>query len=199
MTDANAGRTTLVASPIAVPPINWLNLVWVALALGAMLAAIVSAHLWALNFLHVGCGLLWTGIDLFMGFVIGPILRRASFEARREVMTRLTPQTMFLLPTLAIITGTTGWYLARETGYLALDYPQLWWIIAALAIVTLLTVLGLGVLLPTQVRIYLELSKPEPDRARIARLANGYFTLVAMQGVMQLVMTAIMTRMRVGL
>ena len=30
--------------------------------------------LW-LNFMHVFCGLLWTGINLFMGFVLGPKLR----------------------------------------------------------------------------------------------------------------------------
>jgi hypothetical protein len=34
-------------------------------------------------------------------------------------------------------------------GFLDLAYPEFWWVIAALAIVTVLTVQGLGYLLPT--------------------------------------------------
>lgn len=63
--------------------IDWRNLVWVALAIAIMIAAIVSENDWYLNFVHVITGLLWTGIDLFMGFVIGPIMRRVSFPVRK--------------------------------------------------------------------------------------------------------------------
>ena len=38
-----------------------------------MITAIVSHDHWFLNFVHVICGVMWTGIDLFMGFIIGPI------------------------------------------------------------------------------------------------------------------------------
>ena len=126
------------------PPINWLNALWLALAILAMIAVIAWGNLWALNFLHVASGLLWTGIDLFMGFVIGPILRQAPFEARRAVLLRLTPRTMFILPGLAIVTGTTGWYLARDMGYLAMDWPEYGWVLAALIIAAILTVQGIG-------------------------------------------------------
>jgi hypothetical protein len=96
--------------------IRWHYLCYVALALVFMIAAIASHHLWFLNFLHVFSGLLWTGIDLFMGFVLGPILRVVELPARKAVLLRLTPRTLFLMPTLAIITGTTGWYLAEDMG-----------------------------------------------------------------------------------
>ena len=180
-------------------PIRWINLVWAGLALCAMAGIILSGSVLALNFLHVGSGLLWTGIDLFMGFVVGPALRRTPFEARRAIMTQLTPRTMFLLPTIAIITGTTGWYLAKALGYLSVPYPEAWWVVAALAVIVVLTILGLGVLLPTQIRVYRELCKPEPDRARIARLTGSYFYIIAVQGVMQVAMVAIMARFRMGL
>ncbi len=185
----------------ALPPgrINWWNLVWCACALAVMLAVIYSQHLQALNFLHVAAGLLWTGIDLFMGFVIGPILRSLPFEMRRAVMTRLTPKTLFILPVLAIITGTTGWSLAGQMGYLDLAYPAYWWIVAALVIVTLLTIQGLGILLPTQLLVYRELIKPEPDRARIAALSANYFYIIAAQGLLQVAIIVIMTKFRSGL
>ena len=64
----------------AIPPIRPANLVWVGLALAAMVGAIDSDQPWLLNFVHVMAGVLWTGIDLFMGFVIGPILRRVPLD-----------------------------------------------------------------------------------------------------------------------
>src|SRR5215471_21866254 len=72
-------------------PINlvrWHYLWYVALALVVMITAIISHHLWFLNFLHVFSGLLWTGIDLFMGFVLGPILRVVELQSRPLVKGR---------------------------------------------------------------------------------------------------------------
>jgi len=181
------------------PPIRWSNAVWLAMAILAMIAIIVWGNLWALNFLHVATGLLWTGIDLFMGFVIGPVLRQVPFDARRAVMTRITPRTMFILPGLAIITGTTGWYLAAQMGYLDLDWPGYGWVMAALAIVTILTIQGIGYLLPTQIRVYLELRKPQPDKAKIARLSKAYFWVIASQGLMQVAIIVIMAKFRTGI
>ena len=88
-----------------------------------MFAAILLANLWFLNFIHVFSALLWTGIDLFMGFVLGPILRRVDVSVRREIVRRLTPRTLFLMPTVSIIAGTTGWFLAVDLGYTALPCP----------------------------------------------------------------------------
>src|SRR5579883_2561085 len=105
--------TRAAAAPIGAP-INLFNFAWVALAFAVIAAAIAIGNLWFLNWIHVLAGGLWTGIDLFMGFVVGPILRAAPFEARRAVITRLTPKTLFLMPTLSIVTGTSGWFLAKQ-------------------------------------------------------------------------------------
>ena len=179
--------------------IRWHYLWLVALALAIMVGVIVSRHLWSLNFVHVFSGLLWTGIDLFMGFVLGPILRVIDLPARKAVLLRLTPQTLFLMPTLAIITGTTGWYLAQEMGFTLLNWPQYGWVAAALALVVLMTVLGLGYLLPTNLRVCLELSRDDPDNAKIARLTHRYFAAVASQGIMQVITIVIMARLATGI
>ena len=91
-----------------------------------MVAAIALGNFWFLNFVHVSTSLLWTGIDLFMGFVLGPILRRVDVPVRREIVRRLTPKTLFLMPTVAIIGGTTGWFLAVQLGYTAIALAGLW-------------------------------------------------------------------------
>ena len=93
----------------------------------------MSGERWFLNFVHVMCGVMWTGTDLFMGFIMGPVLRRVDPAARREVITRLVPKTLFLMPTLSIITGTTGWFLAKYLGFLDLPWPQFGWVAAALS------------------------------------------------------------------
>ena len=110
-----------------------LHYLWyVAIAFVVMIAAIVSDNLWFLNWVHVFAGLLWTGIDLFMGFVLGPILRRVDISVRREIVRRLTPKTLFLMPAISIIGGTTGWFLAVQLGYTALPWPAYGWVAAAL-------------------------------------------------------------------
>src|SRR6516165_10764237 len=115
--------------------IRWHYLPWALLAIAVMVAAIVADNLWFLDYVHVFSSLLWTGIDLFMGFVLGPILRRLDFPAQREIMRRLTPRTLFLMPTVSIISGTSGWFLAVKLGYTGLGWPAYGWVAAALILV----------------------------------------------------------------
>jgi hypothetical protein len=194
MTDHAMGMTAADAAP----PIRATNLIWVALALLAMVAAIASGIHWFLNFVHVVSGVLWTCIDLFMGFVIGPIMRTMPFAARRALIARLMPRMLFIMPTLSTVTGTAGWFLARQSGYLDLDYPEFWWVIAALAILAILTVQGLFILLPTNLLVYFEVRKPQPDGARIGRLMRWYVYVVAFQGAMQVAIIVVMARFVTG-
>jgi hypothetical protein len=167
-------------------------------ALAAMAAAIRGSSLWFLDFIHVMAGSLWTGIDLFMGFVIGPVLRRCSLDTRRAMVAGIIPRTLVLMPTLSIVTSTSGWFLAVRLGFLDLGYPEFWWVIAALAIVTVLTVQGLGYLLPTNLRLYFEIQKPAPDHDKIARWMRTYLRVVAVQGSMQVAIIVVMARFASG-
>src|SRR5215469_18136164 len=88
--------------------VRWPYVGYALAAIGVMIAAIISHDRWFLNFVHVICGVMWTGIDLFMGLIVGPILKRIDITARRAVIVRLVPKTLFLMPTLSIITGTSG-------------------------------------------------------------------------------------------
>jgi hypothetical protein len=178
--------------------ITWRYLWWALTAIAVMLAAIMAGNLWLLNFIHVFSSLLWTGVDLFMGFVLGPILRRVDLSARREIVRRLTPRTLFLMPTVSIISGTTGWFLAVNLGYTGLAWPAYGWVAAALVLVALMTIQGLGLLTPINVLVCLELQKSDPDLNKIGVWMQRYFYAVAMQGMMQVVIIVVMTRLRVG-
>ena len=187
------------APPIEQAEINWNNLWAVGAAAAALIWVVHADNHWLLNFFHVITGLMWTGIDLFMGFVIGPILRRVDLSARRAIVTRLAPRMLFLMPTLAICASIAGIELAERAGYMAIDWPQYGWVLAALVVVTILTVQGLGILLPINIMVFLELRGANPDLPRIGRLMRIYFLTVASQGVMQIVIILVMARFVTGL
>jgi hypothetical protein len=134
-----------------------------------------------------------------MGFVMGPILWRIEFPARRAVISQLMPKMFFIMTPLGIISPTTGWFLAVELGYLDLAYPAMWWFIAALVVTTILGLQGLGVLLPANIRVYLEMRKEAPNGDKIARLMRRYVRVVAFQGTMQVTIVVIMTRFAMGI
>jgi len=179
--------------------IRWPYLWWATAAVVVMIAAILADNLWLLNFIHVFSSLLWTGVDLFMGFVLGPILRRLDISIRRDVARQLTTRTLFLMPTVSIISGTTGWFLAVKLGYTALPWPAYGWVAAALVLVTLMTIQGLGFLTPVNVFVCLELQKDKPDLINVSRWMQRYFYAVATQGMMQVAIIVVMTRFRAGL
>lgn len=174
------------------------NLWWVALAFAVTAGTIASRDPWLLNFLHVLSGLLWTGIDLFMGFVLGPILRRVDLPVRRAISVRLMPRMVFIMPTLSIVAPTTGWFLAGDLGFLDLPWPQMGWTVAALAVSTILGVQGLGVLLPTNLLVCFELAKAEPDLAKLGRRMRRYLWVIASQGLMQVAIILVMARFAMG-
>jgi len=190
---------TVVAAETSQGLIRWRYLPWALAAIAAMIAVVVAGNIWLLDFVHVFSSLLWTGVDLFMGFVLGPILRRVDLSVRREIVGRLTPRTLFLMPTVSIISGTTGWFLAVQLGYTALDWPAYGWVAAALILVTLMTIQGLGFLTPVNVYVCLQLQKPEPDMNKISSWMRWYFYAVALQGLMQVAIIVVMTRFRAGI
>jgi hypothetical protein len=190
----------MTAAAVTTPEglVRWRYLWWSLAALAVMIAVISLGNLWFLNFIHVLSSLIWTGVDLYMGFVLGPILRRLDLSVRRGIVMQLTPKTLFLMPTVSIIAGTTGWFLAVQLGYTALAWPSYGWVAAALTLVTLMTILGLGFLTPVNVWVCLELQKREPDLKRIGFWMQRYFYAVAAQGLMQIAIIVVMTRFRAG-
>lgn len=165
-----------------------------ATALALLLVAIFTNGLWLLDFLHVAGGGLWTGIDLFMGFIVGPVMRRLDPPVRGAVMRRLMPKMMVVMPTLALTTMTAGWQLARKLGVLETPYPRHWWLVGSFVIVAVLALTAFAVLLPANVGVLLELRKEQPDGRRIQRLMSRYTACTAVQGCMQIATLIVMTR-----
>lgn len=179
--------------------IRWGYLRYVAAGFAVLAAAILLGNIFFLNFIHVMCGVMWTGIDVFVGFVLGPVLRRVDLPARRALSTRLLPRMLFLMPSLAIITGTAGYFLAKTLGFFDLPYPDKLWVDAALAIIAILTVQGLCILLPINLLTCLELQKERPDLDKLGRRMRVYVHHTALQAWLQIAIIVVMARFATSL
>jgi hypothetical protein len=180
------------------PEISIRSNLWVLIPVVALIVAILSANLLLLNYVHVFTAILWTGTDIFMVFLLGPVLRNVNLLTRKEVISWLMPKMVFYMPTVAAVTTTAGYFLASELGLITLDPPIGYWISAVLAIVSVMFVLGLGVLLPTNLRIYFEMKKSVPEMSRIQILMKRYVKVVAVQTILQFVIIFIMAEFATG-
>ena len=180
------------------PKISILPNLWVIIPIVAVVVAIISANLLLLNYIHVFTAILWTGTDIFMAFLLGPVLRNVSLATRKEVISWLMPKMVFFMLTVAAVTTTAGYFLASKLGLITLSPPVVYWISAVLVIVSIMFIQGLGILLPTNLRIYFEMRKNEPDMSRIQRLMRMYVKVVAIQAALQFVIIFIMAEFATG-
>jgi hypothetical protein len=175
------------------------QLTWWALVFPViMIVALVRHDLRLLNWIHVLSGVLWTGADIFFGFIFGPVMRRLEIPQRTAVIRYLVPRMLLYFPAVSLTTGTAGWYLASWLGMTVPGNPQFPWIVGALVLITLMTILGLGIMTPNSLRIWFELRKPEPNRELITGLNRYNIVIAAVQGVMQVAIVVVMARLTLG-
>lgn len=223
----------------------------VVLPVGALVVALFAGDLRLLNYVHVLTGGLWTGIDLFVGLIVGPVVGGMDPEARAGFFRRFTPKMTFLMPVLSLTTIVAGITLARRLGYfpnadpwlalmtaailvpvvlligyqfdalasprtlgvlavvvvgsgawIALTYQSLVSpgvpVLAALAIVTLLSVIGTGLLLPGEIKLYRQAVSEDPDVDLIGRIGMRNAKLGGVQGLLQLSIIFVMATLRFG-
>ena len=185
-------RTTSVpATASLLSQLTW----WVLVLPAAMIVALAAHNTFLLDYTHVLSGALWTGADLFLGFILGPVMRRLDPLQRKAVITYLIPKTLLYMPMVALTTGTAGWFLSDWMGLLLPDNPLRPWVFIALVMITLMTVQGLGILLPNNLRIYRELQRPQPDVERISRINRTNLMLSGVQGALQVLIILVMAHL----
>jgi hypothetical protein len=163
-------------------------------AVGVVLANPTNSR-WGVDFFHVVSGGVWTALDLFLGFVIGPILGRLSIPARVEFTRRFMPKMLLIMPTIVVCTLAAGWQLAMRSGDLAAGFPDHRWVIVSMIVVAVMAVVALGVLEPANVAILFELRKDRPNGEVIGRLTKRFIYSAGLTGAMQVATLLIMTRL----
>ena len=166
----------------------------IAVIVAGLIITIAGNWLWALVFYHVVGGGLWTAIDLFVGFVIGPILGRLSIPARAEFSARFMPMMVVIMPTVVLMTLASGFQLALGLGNLQSLSPNHGWLVASFVVVGVMATVALGILEPANIAVLFEMKKPHPDGDLIARLMRRFVYAAAITGAMQIATLVIMTR-----
>jgi hypothetical protein len=170
----------------------------VGVVLALLVAAVAVNELWPLMFLHVVGGASWTVIDLFLGFVLGPIMGKLSIPARVEFTTRLMPKMVLIMPTAVTVTLVAGWQLATHLGTNQTGYYLHGWVVASFIVVGVMAVIALGLLEPANIAVLTELKKPRPNPAVIERLMKRFIYTAAATGAMQIATLVIMTKLSTG-
>lgn len=191
--DHAAGTTAATRPEFEIVPLKGLPVV--AAVLAGLVAVVATDTHWGVDFFHVVGGAFWTALDLFLGFVLGPILGRLSIPARGEVVTRLMPKMILIMPTVVTCTLVAGWQLARQTGDMLSTYPGHPWVVASMIVVAVMAVVALGILEPANLAVLFELKKPRPSGEVIARLMRRFIYSAGITGVMQVATLIIMTRL----
>jgi hypothetical protein len=194
---ATVARPPQVGEAPVRPPIQIVpraGLPFAAAAIAGLIVAIAGNWMWAIEFFHVVGGGAWTTLDLFLGFVLGPIIGRLSIPARVEFSARLMPKLVLLIPTLVTLTLGSGFQLAHNLGYLDSSYPRHGWIVASFVVVGVMAVVAIGYLEPANIAVLWELQKPNPDGMLIQKLMRRFLYTAGVTGAMQIATLVIMTR-----
>jgi hypothetical protein len=187
--------------PIQIPQFNIVprvGLVLSAILIAGVIAAVATNSRWPLDFFHVAGGAAWTILDLFLGFVLGPIMGSMSVPARVEFITKLMPKMVVIMPTVVTITLAAGWQLATKLGTNLSSSPVHGWVVASFIVVGVMSVIALGLLEPANIAVLTELKKRRPNPAVVERLMKRFMYSAGILGAMQVATLIIMTKIATG-
>jgi len=202
-TVSTPGVAAAAGAPPAIRPLDFQivprrGLPIVAFVLVVVVVAIAVNDVWPLMFLHVVAGATWTVIDLFLGFVLGPIIGSMSVPARAEFTSRLMPKMVLIMPTAVTVTLAAGWQLSTNLGTNQVGYALHGWVVASFIVVGVMSVIALGLLEPANIAVLTEMKKPRPNPEVIERLMKRFIYTAGATGLMQVATFVIMTKLATG-
>jgi hypothetical protein len=159
-----------------------------------LVVIILAKSFYFLEYFHVASGSAWTGMDLVMGIFFGYIMAGLPPRQRTDVATRLTPVMLFFMPSITSTTVTAGLYLIHPLG-ISIFNP---YFIVVGVIVIVMFVQGLGIFLPNELRVYLEIVHGAKDVEKIVRLTMINLRLSLIQLILQMVLILFMAHFATG-
>ena len=170
----------------------------VAVVMVILVAVIAINETWSLTFMHVAAGAAWTIIDLFLGFVLGPIMGSLSIPARVEFTTKLMPKMVLIMPTVVTVTLAAGWQLSTHLGTNLTSFDLHGWVVASFIVVGVMAVIALGLLEPANIAVLTELKKPQPNPEVIEKLMKRFIYTAGATCRMPVATLIIMTKLAAG-
>lgn len=159
-----------------------------------LIAILLYNNFYFLEYFHAVSGSIWTGIDLFMGIFIAHIMRGLRPDQRTEIATRLTPIMLFFMPAIATATITAGIYVA-----LSMNIPLFSPYFEAAGVIAIsMIVIGFGIFLPNELRIFLEIVHGAKNVGKIVRLTMINLNLAAVMLFLQIAIILVMAHFATG-
>ena len=162
--------------------------------IAGVIAAIATNSKWAIDGFHVAGGAAWTILDLFLGFVLGPIMGSMTIPARIEFITKLMPKMVVIMPTVVTMTLASGWQLSTQLGTNQTSSPVHGWVVASFIVVGVMSVIALGLLEPANIAVLTELKKRRPNPEVVEKLMKRFMYSAGILGTMQIATLIIMTK-----
>jgi hypothetical protein len=184
MTQSNTKASTNERSAI----VGLGSFLTLAIPIVALLVILLSGSHILLNYIHVLTAATWTGTDLFMGLVMSRVMRGLSPQSRAEIIKKLVPTMLFFMPALAAVTITSGVYLASSMGLSFFSRP----LIIIFVMLGILSIQGFGLILPNEVRVFLETSKANPNIEKVVKLGMRNIYFAGSQTIFQMAMIFMM-------
>src|SRR5438270_2235393 len=185
------------APPLEIPHFDIVprvGLVLSAILLAGVIAAIATNSKWAVDGFHVAGGAAWTILDLFLGFVLGPIMGSMTIPARIEFITKLMPKMVVIMPTVVTMTLASGWQLSTQLGTNQTSSPVHGWVVASFIVVGVMSLIALGLLEPANIAVLTELKTRRPNPEVVEKLMKRFMYSAGILGTMQIATLIIMTK-----
>jgi len=165
---------------------------WVFTMPAALIVILASGSLTGLVYIHALSGVLWTGADIFMAVLFGPVLNRLEPPLRKRVTGYFLPRSLVYMFLMSVTCTTAGYYLAQRLGVTSGLSPLHGVFVAAAVFGIALFIQGVGFILPTNLRVYLEVEKEDPDLGKVQRLLRRFIYFVSMQAILQVAIMFVM-------
>jgi len=159
-----------------------------------LVVIVASGNFYFLEYFHVVSGSAWTGMDLVMGLFFSFIMAGLPPNQKLEVSRRLTPTMLFFMPSISTTTVTAGVYLALAM-HISFTSP---YFIAVVVIALVLTIQGLLIFLPNELKVYLEILHGSNDKAKIVRLTMMNIRISLVQLILQVIIILLMAHFATG-
>ncbi len=152
----------------------------------AFAASLIIPGVLALDYVHVLLAAIWTGTDLFLGFIFYIVISGMDETLRYRIAVRLLPMTMFFIPGVSVIVPVAGYALAVREGIFTLD-PLF---ISILVISAILILLSYSIILTSSIFIYRH--NDETNKSEISRRLGIISTAASIQLVLQIAIISLM-------
>ncbi len=154
----------------------------------AFIASLIIPGILILDYVHVLFGALWTGVDVFLGFIFFIVLSGMEDKLKSDIAFRLIPMLLYFIPAISVLTPLLGFALALRENIFTLNF-------IFIAIITISIVLGLVsfvVIVPAMYKIYKGFKNNSVNENRNGKFLMRVTKAATLQMVLQIIIISLM-------